>query len=668
MPDIERRRPRVATVEDYDEDAQTTLPGSRTSANVAIKRSEQELTARSHAPKSPSNGIDSRYVSGTGSLVAEPTTITRRKMPDLKLDTAVILERERQPYHMPHSGPAKPVSRRQSVPQSKEPISDQPRLGKVKHFVHEPRTCWVCDQYGKHIDIKKEMSRASSVAPPPPSPKAIRQNAPRSAKDDDALPDKSRRMSSSRQPRPLSMVNPPIPVQYVSPGIYAQPVVATSGWATPVTPSLPYNHVPYSYAPTSPVPGASFAPFQHMLPFIDNPPSSELHSTKPSRRPSPVRRVTTYGDPVIRQTYAEPGVIGFERVSSKEDRPVLSSRKSARTSDDDRIIMPPPPPPQPKTQPAEVVLVRRPSTRRSKTYHPSEGPLRERLYESDQYDDDDADSHESRQPPSATRGRRESHSPSRPPTSYRGPSVVEARDRPALPRKSVSYSTPTTTTKVASSKVAPLPRRTTMPAGAVPLDQKEIEAEQYQQSRSKTSGELTAQALRDLNKRTSSSKSETGSSYSHKSHQSSSKDSSGRGRSHTSGTRTSITLPGGLNMSIPADYVEKEGRPISFNVGGLIVSVGTEAKEESRFKERKSIERAPSVTSRTSRKSVSSNVSNREPNQSSRRLSHIEDRVPSLKSSRQPSRAPSVSGRSYEYTRRQSVDYSKNYEDAVYGA
>jgi hypothetical protein len=231
----------------------------------------------------------------------------------------------------------------------------------------------------------------------------------------------------------------------------------------------------------------------------------------------------------------------------------------------------------------------------------------------------------------------------------------------------VSYSTPTTTTKVASTRVVPSPRRTTIPSAAVPPEQKEIEAEQYQQSKSKTSGELTAQALRDFNKRTSSSRSE-GSSYSHKSHQSSSKDSSGRGRSHTSGTRTSITLPGGLNMSIPADYVDKDGRPISVNIGGLIVSVSTEAKEESRVKEQKNIERAPSVTSRTSRKSVSSNVSNREPNQSSRRLSHIEDRVPSLKSSRQPSRAPSISGRSYEYTRRQSVDYGKSYEDAVYGA
>ncbi|KAK5451740.1 hypothetical protein LTS15_008000 [Exophiala xenobiotica] len=667
MPDTERRRPRVATVEDYDEDAQTTLPGSRTSANVAIKRSQQELTARSHAPKSTSNGIDSRYATGTGIPNTEATTITRRKMPELKLDTAVPLERERQPYHMPHSAPAKPTNRRQSVHQSKDPISDQSQLGKLKYFVHDHGICWVCDQYGKHIDIKKEMSRASSVAPPPPSPKTIRQNAPRSARDDDALPDKSRRLSSSRQPRPLSMVNPPVPVQYVSPAVYAQPVVATSGWATPVTPSLPYNPVSYSYAPTSPLPGASFAPFQHMLQFIDNAPPSELHSTRPSRRPSPVRRATTYGDPVIRQTYIEPEMVGFEKLSLKENRSVLPSRRSARTIDDDRNIMPPPPPPQPKTQPDEVGLGRRPSARRSKTYHPSEAPLRERLHESDQNDDDDFDFQESRPPPSATRGRRESHSPSRPPTSYRGPSIVEARDRPAPPRKSVSYSTPTTTTKVASTRVVPLPRRTTIPPAAVPLEQKEIEAEQYQQSKSKTSSELTAQALRDFNKRTSSSRSE-GSSYSHKSHQSSSKDSSGRGRSHTSGTRTSITLPGGLNMSIPADYVEKDGRPISVNVGGLVVSVSTEAKEESRAKEQKSIERAPSVTSRTSRKSVSSNVSNREPNQSSRRLSHIEDRVPSLKSSRQPSRAPSISGRSYEYTRRQSVDYGKSYQDAVYGA
>ncbi|KAJ9627395.1 hypothetical protein H2204_009806 [Knufia peltigerae] len=660
MPDIERRRPRVATVEDWDEEAQTTLPGSRTSANVAIKRSQQELSAL-REQKSSHDGFDSGYVSRADTLVSESSTLSRRKMPELKLDTAAVPERARQPYHVPFSAPGKPVSRRKSGSHSKEVPVDQLRPAKAKSFVHQPGACWVCDQYGKHIDIKQEMSRASSVAPPPPSSKTTRQTAPRSAKDDDALPVRSRRVSTSRQPRPLSMMPQAIPLQYMSYG----PPVATSGWGTPITPSIPYNSVPYAYPPPSPMPGTSFAPFPQMPPYMDVAPPSEPHSARASRRSSPARRSSTYGDPVIRQTYADTGTTNLEKVSSKENRPVLTSRRSSRVMDEDRISMPPPPPPppQPKPQPSEVVLVRRPSARRSKTYHPTEAPLRERFYEPD----DDFDVPDSRPPLSPMRSRRESHSPSRPPTSYRGPSNIEARDRPGLPRKSVSYSTPTATTKVASSKAGATPRRTTMPSSIIPLEQKELEAEQYQNRRSKTSSELTAEALRDLNKRNSSSRSETGSSYSHKSHQSSSKDSSGRGRSHTSGTRTSITLPGGLNIGIPTDYMDKEGRPLSISVGGLVLSVGTEGKEVPRVREQKRIERAPSEASRASRKSMSSNMSSRDPVHPSRRLSHIEDRVPSLKSSAQPSRAPSVNGRGYDY-RRQSVDYGKNIDDAVYGA
>ncbi|KIW10027.1 hypothetical protein PV08_11803 [Exophiala spinifera] len=660
MPDTERRRPRVATCEDWDEEAQAILPGSRTSANVAIKRSQQELTAQLQEQKPSHDGFDSGYVSRAGTLVSDSSTRSRRKMPELKLDTAAVPERTRQPYHIPLSAPAKPGLRRQSVSQSKEPPADHHRPVRAKPFVHQPGACWVCDQYGKHIDIKQEMSRASTVAPPQPSSKTSRQVAPRSAKDDDALPDRTRRVSTSRQPRPLSMMPQAFPQQYMS---YGPPVVATSGWGTPVTPSVPYNSVPYSYPPPSPMPGTSFASFPQMLPFMDSAPPSEPQSARPSRRSSPVRRPSTYGDPVVRHTYAEAGTNGLEKVPSRESRPVLSSRRSGRVMDDDRISMPPPPPPQPKTQPAEIVLVRRPSARRSKTYHPTEAPLRERYYESD----DEYDAPDSRAPLSPMRSRRESHSPSRPPTSYRGPSSVETRDRPALPRKSVSYSTGTTTTKIASSKVATAPRRTTMPSSVIPLEQKELEAEHYQHRRSKTSSELTAEALRDLNKRNSGSKSETGSSYSHKSHQSSSKDSSGRGRSHTSGTRTSITLPGGLNIGIPNDYMDKDGRPLSISVGGLVLSVGTEGKEVARVKEQKRIERAPSVASRASRKSMSSNMSSRDPVQSSRRLSHVEDGVTNLRSSGQVSRAPSVNGRNQEY-RRQSVDYGKPVETAFYGA
>ncbi|KAI1609960.1 hypothetical protein EDD36DRAFT_422032 [Exophiala viscosa] len=659
MPETGRRQPRVASVEDWDDDAQTALPGSRTTANVAIKRPQQELTIRSREQRISGDAIDSGYASRADTLVSESTGRSRRKMLDLKLDTA-IPERERQPYGNPQSAPAKPSTRRQSSSRDDKDLNAEPRPAKARAIVHKWGTCQVCDHYGEHIDIQQERSRTSKFAPSPSSPDSVRQSAPRGVRDDVALSSRPRRPSLERQPRPISMASAhQPPAHYFTPAIYGTPVVASPGWATPVTPTVSFNPPTYSYTPTSPLPGSSFS-YQQFPQYVDAPHPMDRPPSRGSRRPSPVRRSSTYGDPVIRQSYPDGTTARLERDSPRESRPILASRQSVRTVESDRIAMPPPPPPPLKQQQPEIVLVRRPSNRRAKTYHPSEPPVRERRYESDHYDDEHVDVPKSRGPPAGTKDRREP--PSLPPSSYRGPVYIDSRDRPGLAR---NYTTPNATTKVASSKVHEAPRRSTL--ATVPLEQKADDVEEYIRRRSKTSSELTAEALRNLNKGNTSSKSETGSSYSHKSLQSSSKDSSGRGRSHTSGTRTSITLPGGLNMSIPKDYMEK-GRPLSINVNGLVLSVSAEGQQH--VKEQKAIDRAPSINSRESRKSLSSGISSRgkerDPTHASRRpsgASYAEDRIPSVRSSRQPSRAPSVSRQSYEYTtRRQSVDY-KGYED-----
>lgn len=665
MPETGRRRPRVATCEDWDEDAQTTLPDSRTTANVAIRRSDQELIARHRDRASQLDGLDSGYASRAATVTSDSTNSSRRNMPDLRLETAAIPERERKPYLISHAVPAKPVSRRQPASQGEDP-GPESRTARVKYEVHKKGTCVICDKFGRHIEVKKE-AKASSAVPPPPSPTATRPGILKGVKNDDALINKARRPSSNRPPRPVSMLpNAATPVQFINQAMYGPPAIATPGFTTPATPSMPqYSPLPYQYPSPATLPTPSY-PYQPMPPFFDPAILPETRSAQSSRRPSPNRRSAGYGDPVIRHSHNDSGKASLERVSSKENRPPLSSQKSTRSIDPDRVMMPPPPRPH---QP-EVEFAPRPSlNRRAKTYHALETPTREQLsYDPEPYDEEEINYQPSRAPPASGLVRRESAS--RPPTSYRAPALVEPRDRPG-PRKTVSYSAGTTTTKVATSTSNKMPRR--IPVPTLSHEQKEAVAEAYQKRKSQSSNDLTAEALRDLNHRNSSSRSETGSSYSR---QSSSKDSSGRGRSQTSGTKTSITLPGGLNMTIPPDYMSKDGRPISMNIGGLIVSVSTESKDAERVKDQKRIERAPSVTSRTSKKSVASSViSNRDNDRgrevsstSSRRPSHVEDRVPSLKSSRQPSRAPSVNRPSYDYSRRQSADYSKAYDDTVYGA
>ncbi|KAJ9603020.1 hypothetical protein H2200_012315 [Cladophialophora chaetospira] len=657
MPESGRRRPQAASCEEYDEENQTTRPGTQTTANVSAKRSDQDIVLQQREKTEfYMDGGDSGYASRAATTVSSATTSSRRKNLDLKLDTTGIPERERHPYLYSQSAEPKSSSRRQSSSQSKEP-SPEKRSTKIRDDLPERG---YPDPYAKQSEPKQ----STRAAHPPPSPVAARMVMHKGAKDDQALPPKTRRLSSSQQPRPVSMAPPngPYSVQYAVYPTYPPVPVSTSGYVTPVTPSVPYASMPYSYpAPPAP-PTPSYASYVPPPSYFDQLP--EPRSAKQSRHASPVRRGNGYGDPVIRQGYTDSGTPVLERVSSKDSRPTLPTHKSARSVEVDRANMPPPARPH---QP-EAIPVRRPSTRRSQTYHPNEPTVREKMvWEPGQYDsDDDREYRQVRSVhPTAVRERRES-SNRLPPTSFR-PLPTEPKERPQA-RKSVSYSAGTTVTKVATSASNVMPRRKT-----VPYEENLAESEKYQAKRNSAAATvaasgLTHEALRKLEQRTSSSKSETGSNFSHKS---SSKDSSGRDRSQsTAATKTSINLPGGMNLTIPEGYLSsRDSRPLSINIGGLVVSVAPEGKENEQPKEQKRIERAPSIASRTSKwsaaSSVISNPRGREmPAVASRRPSQLEDRAPiSVRSSRQPSRAPSTTRRSHDYaSRRQSVDYSRDAE------
>ena len=653
MPDPEHRRPQVAraaTCEDFDEDAQTTLPGSRKTARVSTQQSHQDFVPRQREKDDYRlDGRDSGYVSRAATTVSDSTTSSRRKQPDLRVETAGVRERERNPYLFSQSAAPSSSSRRQSSSQSKEP-SPEKRSTRFKEDVPERAHH---DQYVKH-PAPKQTPRAVH---PPPSPVALKTAMPKTSKDDQALPPSVRRSSSNQQPRPLSMMAPngAYPIQYAVYPTYAHAPGPPSGYATPVTPSVAYGAIPFSYAPAPAMATPTYAAFPPLPSYFDQLP--EPRSARPSRNASPVRRPSNYGEPVVRHDYAESGMVSSERRPSKESRPALTGHKSARSVEVDRTNMPPPPRP-------EAGLSRRPSNRRAQTYHPQEPTVRERVVlETNNYEsDDEREYHVLRAVPTPSRERRESST--RPPSSYR-PLAAESRDRPS-PRKSVSYSAGTTLTNVATSTPHAMPRRMT-----VPLEEREAAVEHYQAKRNSAaaSSGLTVEALRKLEQRTSSSKSETGSNFSH---QSLSQDSSGRERSQTAGgTKTSISLPGGMNLTIPADYMKKDGRPLSINVGGVILSVAQEGKENEQPRDQKRIERAPSIASRASKKSAASSaVSSREargremPPTASRRPSQLEERGPSVRSSRQPSRAPSQNRYSRDYSSRgQSVDYSKEYDE-----
>ena len=697
MPDTGSRHPLHATVEDWDDDAQTTLSSTRATAtaNVAVKRSQTALDPE--RPKTKAHdGSDSGYSSKAPTVGSASTGAG--KMANLKIDTS-LQERERHPYLVSAGGNA---PRRESFTRPKTAPSAPPAVDEPP-FVHPKGVCMTCDYYGKHTDLP-----VSAVQPPTPA-------SPKVAKKSSATTKQVRVDSDPRLKRGSSNPSAP-PASYsqspaVQPIYSASPYAQTSGCNSPATPMV------YTYA--TPITSTYVGPIAQNS-YFDPPPTSE------ARPPNPHRRSSQYGDPVIQQNLRDEKRAAEARVGSRKEtrsvqpeprstdrgpkpsardgerpyttsadrsydsrptrpadrdydirpqvaerrdsdrvpaatiersadrRPPIATHRSTRSIAKDRVAMPPPE--RPSRQPE---VTRRPSLKKSSTYNPEVVDYRRSRTA------DDYETVEVKVPPSPKA--REV-----PPSSYRGPQD-EATSRPRPSRKSVSYSDPVTTSKVyqtkSNSKNDSHQRRTTNPISS--MEQKAAKAEAYQRSRSNlTSEELTTERLNDLKKQRSNTlSSETGSAYSHReSHHSSSRGSSGRVRSHTSGQRTSILIDKGIKLEIPADY-ERKGRPVSIDLGGgMMLSLGSKEKETKR--ESKMIENTPSAGSHASKHSSTSATyeipsrgrEHNESSKSSRRPSHNEDRRPpvtdrSQKSSRQHSRAPSMSRGS----RRQSSDYSGGY-------
>ena len=744
MPGTGSRPPPVAFVEDYDDDAQTTLFSTRETANVTAKRAQAGLSTRLH------DGSDSGYSSKAPTVGSASTGAG--KMASLKIDTS-LRERERHPYIVSAGGNA---VRRETVTRPRASTNGQ-APAHVEPFVHPKGLCMTCDQYGKHIELPYPTVQSPlSVSPQVPKKPSATPTKQRQATDP-----RLKRYSSHQSTPTTSYAQHPASQPVFPPSPYAQ----TPGWSMPATPMV------YTYA-TTPLTSTYVGP-PSQTSYFDPPPASD------PRPPISQRRSSQYGDPVIQQAlrddrkavdvrsshrkearptrethhaedyYGRPSAAitqekyGRPPASSARDydsrpaasvtrdydslpvpsltrdydsrpvpsltrdnddhppvsmarvyddrsydsfsgdyddeptpspgrdrervpittagrkvdrRPHVSTHQSSQSIDRDRKAMPPPE--RPSKQPE---VARRPGLVKSSTYNP-EIVHHRRSRTADEYEHA-----EMRAPPSPRT--REA-----PPSAYRGPQPPDpTQSRPQPTRKSASYADPVSVTRVAESKHASNneshPRRNTN--SPTSMEHKAVEAEAYQRSRSNmTSDELVAEKLNTLKKQRSNTlSSETGSAYSHReSHHSSSRGSSGKGRSHTSGQRTSILIDKGIKVDVPADY-ERKGRPVSIDLGGgMTLSFG--AKDKDNKKDPKMIEKAPSVASHASKKSTSTashdvpthGREHDESSRSSRRPSHNEERRPpvtdrSHKTSRPHSRAPSTSRAS----RRQSADYSGGY-------
>ena len=369
-----------------------------------------------------------------------------------------------------------------------------------------------------------------------------------------------------------------------------------------------------------------------------------IHPPKPSRRLS---SQGIYGDPVIRQKSRSRSP---EKTRLPLDEKSHNVAQRAKPHDDfDRMKMPPPPrPPH-----LEAAPPRRPSLKDGLSHSGSLASTtsnRRSIILEDDYTPI--------LPPVLSSQIRRA-SPKRPPTSYRGPSFSEGdAQRPVLP-KSASYSNPTHVTKIATSTLPRPPtmlsRRTTFSAlptvpSTLPLsntspvrERHEIEAETYQAALSHSNGTLTptdraAEVLafrtdpntkRGVSERSDTG--ETGSSRSHRSRgsgsgRSSGADGSSKGRRGSANNRDSLILNiNGIDHVIPRPGTVKHVRittaskpeDVVIDLGGTTTGQAKAVSKEEyarpvfsrsdsiREHEPPRLERANSVTSRTSRASDS---------------------------------------------------------------
>lgn len=303
-----------------------------------------------------------------------------------------------------------------------------------------------------------------------------------------------------------------------------------------------------------------------------------------------------------------------------------------------------PPPARPT-----VTLAHRPSIKKSATYNTpftSTSNRRASLV----IDDDEA--YVSNTAPSPSRDRRAE--PSLPPSSYRGPTDFDRR--PPNNRKSVSYDTPSATTKVSSSTLPPKqtsnPRRSTTTGTET---RKLADAEEYQaQRRSLTSNDLTVEALQSLKQHKSSTRSETSS---HRSHHTKSSSSAG-GKSKRSNSEIKMII-NGATVLIDTKAAMEQSISISTHKDGAVgISLSGRGEEDrSRAGSQKRIEKAPSATSRTSRVSTKSVGSKDKEKERERERDREKERIlegyaqarrGSSTASRSRSRAPDMR-RSYDH-------------------
>ncbi|MCJ1465151.1 hypothetical protein MMC07_003767 [Pseudocyphellaria aurata] len=294
-------RPRAAYIEDYNEEAHTTVPETRQSANIAAKRSKPDIAKLKAAQGGREDASDSGYsnrtmsIGGGGEPSLKPTAErkpeyqrmskaeSRAGNPPLKLDTSVAMSKRKSEY----AGRTSAITPKSTQKPTVRRIDSTTRDGKGARqedcscldCMTKPRPSATPQETSRRINYYDTVQRPKPEAPVPPPPSKPPPLKP--IKEAPVVqPAQSRpratTMQSHRTARPVSFHGDPV---YVQP-VYMEPR-PTSTFPT----TLPFQ--PPSYPPPKPT---YIAPNVQPMPRLEPPPQRAFTydpQPQPPARPQP---------------------------------------------------------------------------------------------------------------------------------------------------------------------------------------------------------------------------------------------------------------------------------------------------------------------------------------------------------------------------------------------
>ncbi|KAL7351415.1 hypothetical protein ACKS0A_00199 [Histoplasma ohiense] len=514
----------AAFFEDFDEDANVTIPETRTVANVAAKRSKADPQQSGTSTDGASDsGYSSRTAATVGSADSLPTG--KRSPPFVQLDTVIAnrdiervrgrpddREREkskskgkdrqsRETNPSTSNGTTStihvPNMRRSSSRPAPKRSSSKARKWESTHGRHAPDTCPDCDQYGYHnvpmgahplpdphpVDYGSYMHPQSHGYDIPPSPHPQSYHYPPVATQE-IVSSRRDRSNSYHQSRPMSYHAGAMPDM----NMYMHMTPSTPAYEQQHGPPISASAYAHYMAPYN-MPNGPVAPphLPHMsYESAPPPPFERPRAASTSRSPEKPtgRRGSMYGTPVVEypSSPAPHRSDGLQRQpSSREVRVRRESVSQPSTYDPDEDFYRMPPPPLPKGKPPSQVIIppRRPSARKASTS--TSTPTMSRRPEGIDMDDLRAAL------PLTRVGRKKSRE------------AVLSERRPSAPGKAgirtTSYHDPGRAARISIENSR---RRRSSVYGVEQtkdLDQKQREAEEYQSTRTSRATPLTLDSL-----------------------------------------------------------------------------------------------------------------------------------------------------------------------------